>query len=532
MECQGLVSFLLNLVIFATFIRFRRALLTSADYKLFCSMTFADMLVGFHAVLYGELLRTGQQQIIYKTSAILPMFTSMFASITSLICITVNRLIAVKKPLRYRAIVTSEKLLAAFVLIWTVPGVVYAIQLSIYLKSSSKAELQIRSYLTAVFFITSSLLLIVSNALMYCAVKRQIKLIAAQTCISHHLKVVSRVAAGKSVTSVKDRYESSVDNNNEGYFAEENDERKTTKEARNDWNKQNSVTILGENNSKLGLATIDGIRRAKAQNGEQSIENSSMRKKILKFSDIYESDRTMVSSIVDVEEFRSNEEHEDDPNLTKNDQLSFSKWTCSVEKTFSNDSNRNEQLACPTNKEIVPPIERCILMDNSLAASPSVEQRDQTHTRNENEVGEYKDTDKNTGKSGRCAEVMREHVKENRRRHNKIGMARNLAMAFNRVRIRRRNNPQTGRQTLDMTHMCILVVLAFIFCWLPLTVYRCRYLLGMEPIVWLRRFALFLATGNSIVNPCIYLLKQKHLRKYVKRLLWQKKRLLVSDRTN
>ena len=499
------MSFSLNLVIFVTFIRFRRVLLTSADYKLFCSMTFADMLVGLHAVLYGELLRTGQQQIIYKTSAILPMFTSMFASITSLICITVNRLIAVKKPLRYRAIVTSEKLFAAFVLIWTVPGVVYVLQLSIYLKTSSKVELQIRSYLTAVFFTTSSLLLIVSNALMYCAVKRQIRLIAAQTCISHHLKVVSRVAAGKSVTSVKDRYESSVDNNNEGYFA---------KEARNDWNKQNSATILGENNSKLGFTTIDGNKHAKAQNGEQSIENSSIRKKRPKFSDIYESDGTMASSTVDVEEFRCTEENEYDQHLTKNDKLCFSKWTCRVEKSFSNDSNMYEQRACPMDKETMPPIGSCILMDNSTAASPSTKQRDQTHTRNENEV----DT--------------REHVKDNRRRHNKIGMARNLAMAFNRVRIRRRNNPQTGRQSLDMTHMCILVVLAFIFCWLPLTVYRCRYLLGMKPIVWLRRFALFLATGNSIVNPCIYLLKQRHLRKYVKRLLWRRKRLLVSDRTN
>ena len=66
--------------------------------------------------------------------------------------------------------------------------------------------------------------------------------------------------------------------------------------------------------------------------------------------------------------------------------------------------------------------------------------------------------------------------------------------------------------------MVFWIVNIFIICWLPLTLYRFTYLFGRKPILWLGRLSMCLATSNSVLNPCIYIIKRRDFRKYIKQL--------------
>ena len=69
---------------------------------------------------------------------------------------------------------------------------------------------------------------------------------------------------------------------------------------------------------------------------------------------------------------------------------------------------------------------------------------------------------------------------------------------------------------VGLNSMCIWVVNVFIICCFPLAVYRISYLLGRPPVLWLGRLSMCLATCNSVLNPCVYLIKRKEFRRNVK----------------
>eukprot|EP00112_Aurelia_sp_Birch-Aquarium-sp1_P000553 Seg1053.5 transcript_id=Seg1053.5/GoldUCD/mRNA.D3Y31 product="hypothetical protein" protein_id=Seg1053.5/GoldUCD/D3Y31 len=93
-------------------------------------------------------------------------------------------------------------------------------------------------------------------------------------------------------------------------------------------------------------------------------------------------------------------------------------------------------------------------------------------------------------------------------------MSRNM---HNKVKLKRGN-------------MCILVVVVYIITWFPLTAYYMSALTGRdEPIPWLRRVCMTVATLHPIFNSFLYLLKRKDFRSKLKDMI---SRTSVSRREN
>ena len=684
--------------------------------KLLCSMTIADMLVGICGILYGALLRAGQSAVIYKICAILPMFCSMFASITSIVSLTANRLIAVKYPLRYHSIVTSERTIITFVFIWAIPAIVYAAQTSVYLTTTLRTELTVRSYLTTIFFAVGSAVLVVSNCFMYAAVKRQTRMVKAQNRATYHLKNLSCLATGGMASSAIKQCEErafkpikdSVDADDEVYddlnekistnvglnrmlrsvakksidISAKSDSsagnttnttrtnttrRKSNAETRSKWNPKGKLIVraktCGNINFTNGAFETDdiksymsgvsverekpeGIRKAitavKAhvneafRHDESNMDLSSTRisRHLEKASlpidnDVTEKEKTNTQSCKSNKQYRTivqatgrdvlarlgssdtietvigdddfyessnsseacNEADANNGILTdcvkknvekhskisniRNDIFVISSVASEVKNNAeSNTESKSQEVkvaegnAINSLKNKESQISCCICEGNEMkdrkpeedgtrtlvfVASDKIGDSDKFETKTKrkfsqlaNGIIEAKNgvvthssfsheatinnnninTLEGAGIKDSTVETNRESITEKAARKKsfhsvKINAARNISMSFHRMRARRKSNPGVTKRNLDMAHMCIFVVIAFILCWLPLATYRLRYLLGMKAIAWFRRLALFLATGNSMVNPCIYLLKQKSLRKYIKRI-WRK----------
>ena len=111
-----------------------------------------------------------------------------------------------------------------------------------------------------------------------------------------------------------------------------------------------------------------------------------------------------------------------------------------------------------------------------------------------------------------------------REQHQKL---RSLLVSYKRVSTDvtvipdMQGNSQRRKETSNdicLSSMCFWVVNAFIICWLPLTVYRLTYLFGRRPVLYLGRLSMCLATFNSVLNPCIYIIKRSAFRKCIKHL--------------
>jgi len=468
MAFQGGASFLINLLVLILLIYYRQRLLKSNDYRFLCSMIVADMLVGIFGMLYGALLHTGQEAIVYKLSAIIPMFSMMFASIASIAGMTANRALAVYKPLQYHTVMTSKRLRMSFTVIWLVPISVYVIQSSIFVNCTKTFELKVRSVVTVVFFVLGSLALGVSNCLLYIAVRRQIRLIKAHTVLTAKLKQLPQ-------------FSRNVDFNSERL--------QTTNGLAKDAEKAVNCHVLGFRNTTAADKDNDLHDTDTAENhAPNNMVNISKNKRDIFL--VHRNEGTMKEAFPSPNETKK---------ATKEQKIAL-RTQGRLNKVFSEDcfgiSERSN--ACNVAKE-----ERFGVTNESA---------DVISRCNEKEIQE---TNENENK--RPAE------KEVRKGSKQVQLAKNVSKAIGRFQIGRKNENKIRMENLYMAHMCILVVLAFILCWIPLSIYRLRYVLGKEPIVWFRRFALFLAASNSLVNPFIYLLKQKTLRRHIKMLICKRR---------
>eukprot|EP00794_Sanderia_malayensis_P008449 gene8449-9351_t len=95
-----------------------------------------------------------------------------------------------------------------------------------------------------------------------------------------------------------------------------------------------------------------------------------------------------------------------------------------------------------------------------------------------------------------------------------VTLQENTASERQKVRLAARE-----RTEIKATTMCICIVALFTLCWTPLIVYRLHYVHNAKGfrLPWFRRLALCLASSNSLLNPCIYLLVRKDFRNYLPR---------------
>ena len=485
MACLGVVSFLLNSSIVAILVYYRRRLLKSNDYRLLCSMIVADMLVGIFGILYGVLLYNDEEVLIYKIFAVIPMFSTMFASIASIAGMTVNRLIAVHMPLKYHSIMTSKRLSILFLVIWLIPFVVYAIQLSIYMTNASRLELRVRSVQTVGFFFLGSIALAIPNCFMYTAIRRQLRLIKAQTMLRINLQQVPD-------NEVEDCDSRSQQRNN----GEVNDDEMT----------RNARAIDNAGFQNMGNDTYSGeLETNETENKHRLVRINGRKMDTLSFH----RDEHEVSSAFHCRGI-VNISKESMPCPTK------STWLVTKGRLGLSDSKANgviNSMNIPErSKNCLAGNAGCCDVTNQTLAVICQDEGQEIPRADESRTDESRTNEGPPDtRNGKVNWIPQARLSNNKR----VQLAKNATKAVGRFQIGRKKRAKARRESLNMAHMCILVVLAFIICWLPLSIYRLRYVIGMAPIVWFRRFALFLAASNSIVNPFIYLLKQKTLRRHI-----------------
>ncbi|XP_065051950.1 alpha-2Db adrenergic receptor-like isoform X2 [Rhopilema esculentum] len=209
-----IVTFILNILVLAMFLCFREKLLGSNHNRILCSMALADALVGIFGNNLGVLLLLKKKSVYYKLLGNVPLFSCMFVSILSLILLTVDRLIAIKRPHIYGSANYRNMLFRLIIATWIFPGLIIIQNSLIYLYISSKQELIVRSSLFTAFFAVGVLVLIVSNSFLFVAIRGYAKRYAARSKFSNVDIRGEKSSADHSYTGSETQ-----DNNTSGPFS-------------------------------------------------------------------------------------------------------------------------------------------------------------------------------------------------------------------------------------------------------------------------------------------------------------------------
>ena len=174
----GSMSIALNSLFTSMFIMFRKKFLGQNNNKILLSMTLADNLVGMSCIIFASVLVTKQPQIVYKLTGVIPLFGSMFTSIFSLSTMTLDRLIAIRIPLRYKSLMSPSRVVKLILLCWILPVFATIQEVVIYIKYSWQAELKLRGYMLFVFFSIGSTFLTFSNIYLYTTIRKHARSVA------------------------------------------------------------------------------------------------------------------------------------------------------------------------------------------------------------------------------------------------------------------------------------------------------------------------------------------------------------------
>lgn len=200
----GSTSFAMNSLFSAMFLKFRKKVLTVNNNKILFSMTLADSLVGIFCILLASSLITKQSQVVYKMFGVLPLFGSMFASILSLGTMTLDRLVAIKAPLRHKSIMLPKRVLLLILLSWLLPGLITIQDVLVYLQYSWQKELKIRGYFLFIVFMTGSIFLMSANFHLYTVIQKHIRFLGGQMRIAERAQR-GRVFSDSSSSAVIDQ---------------------------------------------------------------------------------------------------------------------------------------------------------------------------------------------------------------------------------------------------------------------------------------------------------------------------------------
>ena len=165
----------LNATVLLMFVYFRARLLRNTHNRILCSMVLGDTFVGLFGINLGVLLQLGKDATYYKLLGNIPIFSSIFVSIFSLILLTVDRLIAMKRPYLYTSQFYKKLILKVIVLTWIIPCLIIIQQSLIYVGVESKTELKVRSFIFVAFFLIGVIVLVWSNAILFVGIRGYIK---------------------------------------------------------------------------------------------------------------------------------------------------------------------------------------------------------------------------------------------------------------------------------------------------------------------------------------------------------------------
>ncbi|XP_066911459.1 D(2)-like dopamine receptor [Clytia hemisphaerica] len=112
----------INLLTILTFLRFRR-LCQNNNNLLILSLSIADLLVPIVTIVVGAVLaqNIGDKISTYNSYLISPLCVAILISGLTLIIMTLDRLVAVQKPLKYHSFISRDKVIKSIVVVWVIP---------------------------------------------------------------------------------------------------------------------------------------------------------------------------------------------------------------------------------------------------------------------------------------------------------------------------------------------------------------------------------------------------------------------------
>ena len=197
--CTGIINFMT----FTMFVKFRKKLLTANSHnRILCSMSFADTLVGCFGTTLGILLSNKSPRVYYKLAGNIPLFSSMFASVGSLSILTIDRLIALRRPHLYRATDYKRMNLKMIIATWIIPVLINIQQTVIYVVTRSGNELKVRGMLLSVIFGIGVITLVISNIVLYLGVRKYLR---GKEVVQLKGKAIKKEVASDKTASSTDR---------------------------------------------------------------------------------------------------------------------------------------------------------------------------------------------------------------------------------------------------------------------------------------------------------------------------------------
>lgn len=174
----GSISIAINSLFTAMFIIFRKKFLVQNNNKIILSMTLADNLVGLFSIMLAASLMTRQPQVVYKLLGVIPLFGSMFSSIFSLSIMTLDRLIAIRIPLKHKAIMSPSRVKGLIIVCWILPIFFIAQEMLIYVQFSWQTELIVRGYTLFTFFSVGTMFLTIANVHLYKTIRKHARVVS------------------------------------------------------------------------------------------------------------------------------------------------------------------------------------------------------------------------------------------------------------------------------------------------------------------------------------------------------------------
>ena len=190
-----LLTFVVNLTTSILFIKFRKRLLVTTHNRILFSMALADTLVGVFGFNLGLLLYLKKSSLYYKLAGNIPMFSSLFGSVLALALLTIDRLVAVKKPFIYSSHWYRRVITRLLIVTWLIPLGITVMQSLVYIFVSSRDELFVRSILFSAFFFLAALILIVFNFILILNIR------------THFSRVDFKIVPTKNTVSFQVAYE-------------------------------------------------------------------------------------------------------------------------------------------------------------------------------------------------------------------------------------------------------------------------------------------------------------------------------------
>ena len=172
-------SFLLNVPVSIIFVRFGRKLfhghgVTRQTYYLainhnvlLFSMMLSNLLSSIFGLVLGMLFKFDQLVYVCRALGSIPLFGLMFVSIFGVGFLTMDRVVAVIRPLRYYILMSKFRVKGMVAILWAVPFLLTVSQVTVHFVSATDSKLQIRMcFLTTVFLLGFTVLLISNISLI------------------------------------------------------------------------------------------------------------------------------------------------------------------------------------------------------------------------------------------------------------------------------------------------------------------------------------------------------------------------------